>query len=165
MCCLTPEYLHFHPVSFMHWKAPFALNIHTHSLSVRLSSKHIPYMNPFNIHNSEVGTLITLILQIRKPESQWMGNSPMANPCILIWESDLRACVLTTRATQEGDSHLPPPPPIIASKSFPLLLGCAISKCLLTALKSTGRYDGFFSQNPWTLTGTTLSSQEIRKSV
>lgn len=74
-------------------------------------------MNPLNIHNnSERSTLTIHILQMKKMSHR------------TIWEGD------------------PPPPrrPVIAPKSFPLLLGCAITKCNLAALKFTERYDGFF---------------------
>lgn len=52
--------------------------------------------------------------------------------------SILRASVLSTRATQERDAHTAP---VVTSKSFPVWFDWIISKCHLSALKPTGRYN------------------------
>ena len=74
-------------------KAPFPSNSH----SIMFSSKHIPHMNPLNIHNSSEASALILVLQMKKMSRRGMGHSPMVNPCILIWGAGFLALELCER--------------------------------------------------------------------
>lgn len=73
VCCLLLSMLPFHCTTALHFYSHIQARMFIeHLVWIKHFSKHLPYMNSFNLHNKscEVGIMIISILQLRKGRPQ-----------------------------------------------------------------------------------------------